>query len=237
MVRLLLIVGALVLVGWAGVLFVGGDDAATRARKAEEQKRIEALKPRAEKGEVDAEVALADHYRLGQGVARDTAAAATWYARAANKGDARARYALGALYEAGDGVKQDFFRAAEWYRLAADIGNHADAQFALGELHFHGRGVGQDYSEALKWYLRAARQGHAPAQYVVGAMYQEGWGLKRDYVEAYAWFTLAAAKREQVLAVSDRMDPEAARRTLADKMNRHQIERAEKKAEAWRPGR
>lgn len=237
MIRLLLIVGAVLLFGWASVLFVSGDDAASRARKAEAASRFEALKPRAEQGDVDAEVALAGHFRRGEGVARDAAAAAEWYARAANRGDARARHALGTLYEAGEGVRQDFYRAAEWYRLAADIGNHADAQFALGELYFNGRGLPHDYAEAFKWYLRAARQGHAPAQYVVGAMYQEGWGLKRDYVEAYAWFTLAVAGRDQVLSVNAKMDPEAKRRALAEKMNRHQIERAEKMAESWRPRR
>ena len=170
-------------------------------------------------------------------MAADAHAAAGWYAKAAGKGYAAARYALGKLHENGESVKQDYYRASEWYRLASDIGNHAEAQYALGELYFYGRGVSHDYGEAVKWYLAAARQGHAAAQFVMGAMYQEGWGLKRDHVEAYMWYTLAMAKRLQVMAVNDKFDPTAARQTLGEKMNRHQIQRAEKKAKAWRQRR
>ncbi len=237
MIRLLLVLTAFVLLGWAAILFVSGDDAATRARKAEDAARFEALGPLAEGGDSQAQYALGRLYQQGRGVARDAQAAAGWYAKAANKGNAAARHALGKLHENGEGVKQDYYRASEWYRLAADIGNHAKAQFALGELYFYGRGVSHDYDEAVKWYLKAARQGHAAAQFVVGAMYQEGWGLKRDYVEAYTWYTLAMAKRRQVMAVNEKFDPTAARQVLAKKMNRHQIERAEKKAKAWRPAR
>ena len=237
MIRLLLVLTAFVLVGGAVILFVSGDDAPTRTRKAEDTARFEALVPLAEGGDVQAQYALGRLYQQGRGVAGDAQAAAGWYAMAAGKGHAAARYAFGKLHESGEGVKQDYFRASEWYRLAADIGNHAEAQFALGELYFHGRGVSHDYGEAVKWYLRAARQGHAAAQFVVGAMFQEGWGMKRNYVEAYTWYTLAMAKSRQVMAVNEKFDPTAARQVLAEKMNRHQIQRAEKKIKAWRPVR
>ena len=237
MIRLLLVLTAFVLLGWAAILLVSGDDAATRSRKAEDAARFESLVPLAEGGDSQAQYSLGRLYQQGRGVARDAQAAARWYAKAASKGHAAARYALGKLHANGENVKQDYYRASEWYRLAADIGNHAEAQFALGELYFHGRGASHDYGEAVNWYLRAARQGHGAAQFVMGAMYQEGWGLKRDYVEAYTWYTLAMVKRRQVMAVNEKFDPTAARQVLAEKMNRHQIERAEKKAKAWRPMR
>lgn len=237
MIRLLLVLTAFALLGGAITLFVSGDDAATRTRKAEERARFEALVPLAEGGDAQAQHALGRLYEEGRGVDTDVQAAAQWYAKAAAKGHAAARYGLGKLHETGQGVKQDYYRASEWYRLAADIGNHAEAQFALGELYFNGRGVSHDYGEAVKWYLKAARRGHAAAQFVMGAMYQEGWGVKRDYVEAYTWYTLAMAKRLQVMAVNDKLDPTAERQALGKKMNRHQIQRAEKKAKAWRPAR
>lgn len=237
MIRLLLVLTAFALLGGAAILFVSGDDAATRARKAEETARFETLVPLAEGGDAQAQYALGRLYQQGRGVATDAQAAAGWYAKAAGKGHAAARYRLGKLYEIGESVKQDYFRASEWYRLAADIGNHAEAQFALGELYFNGRGVSHDYGVAVKWYMKAARQGHAAAQFVMGAMYQEGWGLKRDYVEAYTWYTLAMAKRLEVMAVNEKLDPTAARQILGEKMNRHQIQRAEQKAKDWRPVR
>ena len=237
MIRLLLVLTAFVLLGWATVLFVSGDDAATRTRKAEDAARFETLVPMAEVGDAQAQYTLGQFYQQGRGVARDAKAAAEWYVKAVSKGHAAARYELGKLHEKGEGVKQDYYMASEWFRLAADIGNHAEAQFALGELYFNGRGVSHDYGEAVKWYMKAARQGHGAAQFVMGAMFQEGWGLKRDYVEAYTWYTLAMAKRPQVMAVNPRLDPTAARQALTKKMNRHQIQRAEKKAKNWRPVR
>ncbi len=189
---------AFVLLGWAVILLVSGDDEATRVRKVEDVARFEVLVPLAEGGDTQAQYALGRLYQQGRGLARDAQAAAGWYAKAANKGHAAARHALGKLHENGEGVKRDYYRASEWYRLAADIGNYAEAQFALGELYFHGRGVSHDYGEAVKWYLKATRQGYAAAQFVVGAMLQEGWGLKRDYVEAYTcicWLWRGAAKR------------------------------------------
>ena len=62
-------------------------------------------------------------------------------------------------------------------------------------------------------------------------------GPERDYVEAYTWYTLAMAKRPQVMAVNQRLDSTAARQALTKKMNRHQIQRAEKMAKDWRPVR
>ena len=221
---------------------MSGDDAATRTRKAEDAARFEALVPLAVErgGDAQAQYALGRLYQQGRGVAADAHAARG--RRVVRQGSGkgvrrRPLRAVGKLHENGESVKQDYYRASEWYRLAADIGNHAEAQYALGELYFYGRGVSHDYGEAVKWYLAAARQGHAAAQFVMGAMYQEGWGLKRDHVEAYMWYTLAMAKRLQVMAVNDKFDPTAARQTLGEKMNRHQIQRAEKKAKAWRQRR
>ena len=233
MIRLLLVLTAFVLLGGAAILFVSGDDAATRTRKAEDAARFEALVP------------------LAGGV---TPKPSTPSAGSINRAVAWRRMPMpppgGTPRQRERGTPPPVTRSASCMRTAKALNKTTTerpngtawppisatmrrAQYALGELYFYGRGVSHDYGEAVKWYLAAARQGHAAAQFVMGAMYQEGWGLKRDHVEAYMWYTLAMAKRLQVMAVNDKFDPTAARQTLGEKMNRHQIQRAEKKAKAW----
>ena len=128
----------------------------------------------AEQGSVEAQLTLGDLYAAGDGVARDEAAAAGWYRRAAVQGDAEAirwvrlaaeqgsveaRAILGSLYTAGNGIPQDLGEAERWYRLAAEQG-HVAAQTNLAGMYANGRGVAQDVGEAVRWYRRAAAQGH-----------------------------------------------------------------------------
>jgi TPR repeat protein len=68
--------------------------------------------------------------RAGEGVARDGAAAAEWYRKAAVQGHADAQYALGVTY---DTVEGDHAAAARWYRKAAAQG-HTGAQCQLGAM-------------------------------------------------------------------------------------------------------
>jgi len=192
------------------------------------------LKAKAGTGDVRAEYALGRAYHMGDGLARNVAAALKWYSKAANKGHSRAQLAIGRLYEAGDGVTQNMGRAMEWYRLAANLGRLAEARFAMGQMYFKGRGVPQDYPQAFEWYKKAAGQGHPVAQHLLGAMYEEGWAVRRDVIEAYKWYTLAMPGKKQAMAVNPLYDPARARAMLAEKMNKFQIGRGEKRAREWR---
>ena len=55
-----------------------------------------------------------DAYRLGRGVAKDYAQAASWYQKAADLGDAGAQTNLGDLYREGQGVAQEYAQALTW---------------------------------------------------------------------------------------------------------------------------
>ncbi|MGH9508077.1 MAG: sel1 repeat family protein, partial [Terriglobales bacterium] len=104
---------------------------------------VTALRKAAAQADAKAEFSLGLHYYRGQGVPRDYAKAAYWYAKAAAQSDADAEYFLGALYDSGQGVPQDSARAAYWYARAAARGV-AGAEYNLGVDYENGQGVPQD---------------------------------------------------------------------------------------------
>lgn len=123
---------------------------------------LEALVPRAEAGDAEAQRLLGDRYLEGDGVDKDAAQAARWYRRAAEQGDARAPGRLGWLHEIGAGVDRDDLESVRWYRLAAEQG-HREAQASLGWHYQHGRGTEPDAELAKRWYAAAGAQGDAGA--------------------------------------------------------------------------
>lgn len=89
--------------------------------------------PLAERGDVEAQVALANMYLLGVGVPQDDGQAVKWYRRAAEQGEVIAQINLGELYAAGRGVARDGVLAYMWFSLAAAQG-HSYAEGARDEL-------------------------------------------------------------------------------------------------------
>lgn len=191
--------------------------------------KIKKLKPVAEAGDMDAQYEMGGYYERGEGVPKDAGVSAYWYQKAAEQGHVPAQFSLGKIYESGEGLKQDFFAASKWYRLAASFGNHRDAQFNLAQMYFKGRGVDHDYGKAITFYRQAAAQGHPVAQYILGAMYEEGWGVTKDYITAYMWYKMAVPKAEETIAANRNYNPVRALEKIKSKMNRYQIEEAEKR--------
>ncbi|KAF9088242.1 hypothetical protein BGX29_000387, partial [Mortierella sp. GBA35] len=142
-------------------------------------------------GEKDAQVALGDLYRDGEGVHQNYQSAMIWYLKAADQGDPVAQYRVGTLFESGLGTPRDYFQAIVSYRKASDQGN-ADAQSSLGLLYRTGSGLRQDYFQAMVWFLKADEHGHAEAQHNIGSMYEKGQGVSQDYVVAMEWYRKAA---------------------------------------------
>lgn len=54
-------------------------------------------------------------------------------------------------------------------------------------------------------------------------------GVKRDLITAYIWMKLASNKRDEVMAVNKKFDPVLKMKNLRKKMNRFQVEEAEKR--------
>ncbi|MBI3356567.1 MAG: sel1 repeat family protein, partial [Nitrospirae bacterium] len=73
------------------------------------------LRTQAEKGNVEAQFALAQAYDRGRDVPKDKAEAVRWYQRAADQGDAFAQFALGNNYWDGTGIVRNEKEAVRWW--------------------------------------------------------------------------------------------------------------------------
>lgn len=142
----------------------------------------------------------------------------------AQGGDAQAQTYMGILYERGKGVPKDYAESAKWYRLAAVQGK-ADAQKHLADMYRKGNGVSQDFAQAVIWYTKAAEQGVQAAQYNLGQLYANGEGIERDYVRSYMWFNIAA--------ISGNAPYVESRDKVAKKLNKEQIEEAQRLSRQW----
>jgi hypothetical protein len=85
--------------------------------------------PRAQEGDVEAQVMVGQIFERGQGQVPDYPSAYQWYKKAAEKGNAQAQLNLGHLYEQGLGVAKDPVAAMQWYRKASGL-ESANLQFA-----------------------------------------------------------------------------------------------------------
>lgn len=124
---------------------------------------LQRLRMQAERGNVEAQFALAQAYDRGRDVPKDKTEAVRWYRLAAMQGDTFAQNALGDNYWEGTGVPKDDREAAQWWRLAA-IQGFAPAQHSLGRmLSGGGQGVPADKTQAYMWLALSAAQGDEEA--------------------------------------------------------------------------
>jgi len=89
------------------------------------------LKKLAEKGEKDAELALARAYAQGKGVEANPQQALVWYQKAAEHGSGAAMRSIGQFYENGKGVERSIDEAVRWYKKAVAIREQTFAESDL----------------------------------------------------------------------------------------------------------
>jgi len=177
----------------------------TEYRQGDYFTALQYWRPVAEKGVPEIQFRIGDMYDNGQGVSRDVAEAARWYARAGTRGHIEAQYRLGKMYQDGRGVDRNTFEAKKRYGVAAEAG-HTSAQYRLATFYRVGKGVPKDAAEAFGWYQRAANEDHGPAQYWLGVLYEFGLGVGVDLDTATGWYQRAAESLKQA---ADREDAEA----------------------------
>jgi TPR repeat protein len=130
------------------------------------EQRADALKlfeQAARGGDVEAAFQLGEMLRVGVlGVQPAPAAAAPWYAMAAQHQHAKAALALALMVKNGNGVPRDDAQAARLLAQASSLGN-AHAMFLLSNIYREGLGVAQDSAKAREMLEEAAEHEYPPA--------------------------------------------------------------------------
>jgi len=144
------------------------------------EQRADALKlfeQAARGGDVEAAFQLGEMLRIGVlGVPAAPAAAAPWYAMAAEHQHAKAALALGLMVKNGNGVARDATRAAGLLTQAAELGN-AHAMFLLSNIYRDGDGVGKNPVKGREWLHEAAEHEYPPAIQELAMTMQTGDAL------------------------------------------------------------
>lgn len=181
------------------------------------------LRAQADAGVAAAQYEIGLRFADGRGVARDLAAAASWFDKAARQGLAPAAYRLGSAYEKGLGLPRDAGQSVAWYGKAAEAGN-VRAMHNLAVMLAEGANGKPDYAAASTWFIKAAEAGVKDSQYNLAILYARGMGVEQSLRRAYTWFAIAAAQGDADSAkkrddVEGRLDPDAiaeAKKAVAD---------------------
>jgi TPR repeat protein len=152
---------------------------------------ITELKSRAEDGNVQAQLALAKAYDLGEGVPKDVEKAVQWWEKAAEHGNVSAQVSLGEVYSLGAGVPKNYAAAVRWWKKAAEQGD-VTAEGNLGTAYGLGMGVPKDTAESVRWHTKAAENGNAASQFSLGMFYLQGAGVPKDEAEGVKWLRKSA---------------------------------------------
>jgi TPR repeat protein len=149
------------------------------------------LKSKAEDGDVQAQLALAKAYDLGEGVPKDEEKAVQWWEKAAEHGNVLAQVSLGGVYSLGAGVPKNYAAAVRWWKKAAEQGD-VTAEGNLGTAYGLGMGVPKDEVESVRWHTKAAENGNAASQFSLGMFYLQGTGVPKDEAEGVKWLRTSA---------------------------------------------
>ena len=154
----------------------------TSILSAGDRMELDALRGRADSGDVKAQLDLAFRYRDGKGAVKDDAEAMKWAHRAADAGNSDAMDYVGFAYLRGSMVKGSPEIAFGYFKAAAE--SSAQAAFNLGQCYFGAQGTEQDIPRALEWWKKAAAQGHGRAAAAAAMAYLSGEGVAPDAVQA-----------------------------------------------------
>ena len=112
---------------------------------------LNALKSKAESGDVEAQAQLASAYFQGGEVEANPALALRWATKPAEQDDLFCVQMVAMIHFQGKGVKRDLPEAGKWFAKAAVLGD-ANAAFTVGLMNDEGQGVPKNAVEAFAWY-------------------------------------------------------------------------------------
>ena len=178
--RIALIAGAL-LACWAAAF-------PAQAMQAKvEKETAAALQPKCAAGNSASCSSLGVRYDMGDGVAKDHAAALEFYRKGCDGGSRLGCSLLGSAYLDGDGVAKDAAKAAALFDKACTAGSTEDCR-RLSGLFWDGNGVKQNRAIANQIMQKACDDGNAHACTAMGARYTTGNSMQVDKAKAAALF-------------------------------------------------
>lgn len=166
---------------------------------AEDGKKLDRLRARAEQGYIDQQMELANVYLSGRGVPQNLPEAARWFKRAAELGNPVAANTIGFFYQQGIGIRADPERAEHWFQMAAASGSSL-AKVNLGLMYLQGLGVHQNLARAREYFQRASECGVGLADAYLGDMELTGAAGRRDVQAAEHWFAKGVKRHDPVSA-------------------------------------
>lgn len=190
---------AAVLAGCAGI--AGGaspavEKANQEAFRGNHEAAFAILRPLAERGNVEAQYALAKIQLTPRWLLRDPLDGRKWLLKAAEQGHAVAQFDLGYYYAVEE---KNYPEALKWFlKVAEERPEETAGRSAaenLGVMYASGQGVARDYAEAARWYRRSAERGGPRGQFALGMFHLEGLGIPKNFDEAVKWLGLAAKQR------------------------------------------
>lgn len=142
----------------------------------------------AERGSVDAMMALAGLYERGQGTPISIPQALKWYQAAAEQGHVDGHFGAGCCLMRMERIPRG---VRGWYQSVADDEPARAAE--LGALLGTRMDIGDPYELARKHLVEACRQGHAEAHYRLAELLVRGLGGERAVGQAHDLYIVAAA--------------------------------------------
>ena len=130
------------------------DDALAAFEREDYATAAALYRPRADRGDAEAQYRLGMMLRFGWGVDKDAAAAAAMLRLAADRDHPLAQAELGTMYRLGRGVPENPQEAARLLRAAA-LAGVGIAQLSIGRMYRDGVGVARDPVEAYAWFQLA----------------------------------------------------------------------------------
>ncbi|NRA40443.1 MAG: sel1 repeat family protein [Planctomycetes bacterium] len=145
---------------------------------------------RAQGGDLDAQLEMADRYYNGKGVPRSQQQVIWWLSQAAEGGHILAQLRLAQVYLEGAGTETSLQDAQHWFTKAAEQGS-AEAKFRVAMMLIREK---KNVDETvLKFLLDAAEAEYAPAALQLGHLYAHGQGVEQSFEQAYDWYLQSAA--------------------------------------------
>lgn len=196
--------------------------------KADAAKGMSLLNRLEQAGHPDAYYQLGLLYRSETSGVTDKAKAARYFRLGAEKGQLEAAEMFAVMLHMGEGIARNLTEAARYYQIAVAAGRPR-AMNNLADMYEKGQGVDKDLNRSLDLYRQAAQLGSIPAMMNLAELHEQNAAGTTSRFIPLAYYMLAARfgmreADEGVQRLKTKTDPET-------------IEKAQKFAASWKPGK